>query len=353
MPHFSGTIAQTVFPTRKVLDRAFGRIKVPPEEISGEYLDIARDLLYLTLSTYASKGIALWAVQKLILPLYEAVQTVPAPAGVVDVLNANLRTVTRLQGTNTASSGIVANAFDGDLQTACVQSAPGGHITVAFSALTRPIIFGLVPQAFGLWGISIQTSLDGITWADVYVNPELAVQPDQWFWVDIEGIPQAGVNFVRLQADSETTLDVAEFVIADNPQEIPLAKINRDDYANLPDKWSLGRPVQFWYDKQIDQPLLTIWPSPQPQFTFAQLVLYVQNYIQDVGSLSQSLAIPQRWFLAIIADLSRLLNAEIPKAQGDPNMLAIEAERLIAQAWASETDSSPTYLRPRLWSYTR
>lgn len=353
MPNTSGTISQTIFDTRKVLDRSFGRCKIAPEEISGEYLDIARDLLYLTLSTLASKGIALWAIQRLVLPLYQGVQNVPAPSSVVDVLNANLRTVTRLQGTNTASSGIAANAFDGDLDTICAQTALGGHITVEFISLTRPLVFGIFPKAFGLWGITIQTSLDGTTWSDVYTNPELEVTPDQWFWVDVQGVPEAGVNFVRLQADSETTLDVAEFVVANNPQEIPIAKINRDDYANLPDKWFLGRPVQFWYDKQIDEPQLVIWPAPWKQFTFAQLVLYVQNYIQDVGSLSQSLQIPQRWFLAVVADLSRLLNMEIPKARGDQNMLDIEAERLLAIAWASETDSSPTYLRPRIWSYTR
>lgn len=353
MPNFSGTLSQTVFPTRKVLDRAFGRIKVAPEEISGEYLDIARDLLYLTLSTLASKGIALWAVEKIVLPIYEAVQSVPAPLGVVDVLNANLRTVTRLTGAYTGSSGVIANAFDGDLTTVCQQTAPGGQLTVEFPALTRPFIFGIFPDVSGFWDVQIQVSDDGTTWTTVYENDNLAVQAGAWIWIDVEGIPQAGVNFARLQAGPFTMLNLAEFVVADNPQEIPLAKINRDDYANLPDKWFLGRPVQFWYDKQIDQPILTIWPSPQQQFTFAQIVLYVQNYIQDVGSLTQSLQIPQRWFLAIIAELSRLLNIEIPKAQGDPNELAIEAERLMAQAWASETDSAPTYLRPRLWTYTR
>jgi hypothetical protein len=142
-------------------------------------------------------------------------------------------------------------------------------------------------------------------------------------------------------------------VVENAMQEIPLAKINRDDYANLPNKFFLGRPVQFWYDKTIPDPILVVWPAPQVQFTFNQLVLYVQRYIQDVGTLTQAIEVPQRWTLAIIAELSRLLNLHIPEAKGDPVLLANEAKTQLDIAWGSETDMAPTYLRPRLWNYTR
>lgn len=349
----SGTISQTVFSTRKVIDRAFGPTKISPQQITGEYIAIAKDLLYLFLSTLASKGIALWAIQKQILPLYEAVQSVPLPLGVVDLLNCNLRTSTRLAGTYSASSGIAVNAFDGDLETLCTQSAPGGNITVQFPSTSQPTCFGFFPAAFGTWDIEIQISVDGITWIPAYTNHELDVSIGQWFWTDIEGIPQGKVLYARLQAGPATVLNVAEFVVQDVLQEIPLSKINRDDYANLPDKWFLGRPTQFWYDKQIDQPIITLWPAPSAPFTFNQLICYVQNYIQDVGSMTDSLAVPQRWFLAIVCELSRLLNLQIPEAKGDQTMLEIEASKQLATAWASETDSSPTYIRPRIWNYTR
>jgi len=104
----SGSVSLTVFETRRVIDRAFGRCKIPPQQITPEYIDTANDLLYLFLSTLSSKGLALWAVQKVILPLYESIQSVPCPLGTVDVLNANLRTSTRLTGIYTASGGTAA-----------------------------------------------------------------------------------------------------------------------------------------------------------------------------------------------------------------------------------------------------
>jgi hypothetical protein len=349
----SGTVSATVFNTGKVIDRAFGRCRIAPQQITPEYISIAKDLLYLYLSTLASKGVALWAIEKVILPIYQNVQNVPCPSSTVDVMNCNLRTSNRLTGIYSASEGIPGNAFDGDLLTSCTQTTPGGNITVQFSTTTIPNIFGFYPNVTDVWDIEIQTSVDGINWIPIYTNAALEVNADEWFWVDIQGIPQAGVLYVRLQALGTTVLDVAEFVVENMPEEIPIAKINRDDYANLPDKVFAGRPTEFWYDKQIPQPQVVLWPAPQLQFTFNQIVMYVQRYIEDVGELTDTLEIPQRWFLAIIAELARQLNFQIPEAKGDPNELAIEATNQINLAWGSETDSSPTYLRPRLWNYTR
>lgn len=349
----SGTVSQTVFNTSKIIDRAFGPTKIAPQQITPEYQQIARDLLYAFLSTLASKGIALWAIEKLILPLYQDVQDVPCPPEVVDILNANLRTSTRLTGTYTSTEGTAALAFDGDITTFCTQATPGGSITMQLSGQSRFNTVGFYAGATATWNIQIQTSNDGVTWTTVYANTALPVVTNTWFWVDIEGIPEAGVKFIRLQAIDGTVLNVAEFVVQTVLQEIPIAKINRDDYSNLPDKWFLGRPLQFWFNKQIPDAFITLWPSPQYQYTFAQIVLYAQRYIQDVGTLTQSLEIPQRWILAVIAELARLLNIHIPEAKGDPNQLALEAKAQLDIAWASETDGAPTYLRPRLWNYTR
>lgn len=350
----SGTVSTTVFNTGKLIDRAFGRCKIAPQKITPEYISIAQDLLYLYLSSLASKGIALWAIEKLILPIYQGVQDVPCPTEVVDLLNCNLRTSNRLTGTYTSSSGIAANAFDGDITTLCTEVAAGGNITVQFTSPTVPTTFGFYSGATATWNISFQTSTDGINWVNVYTNAALAVTANTWFWVDVEGIPQTGVIYARLQAnDGLTTLNVGEFVVQNQPQEIPVAKINRDDYANLPNKFFPGRPVQFWFNKAIPQPFITLWPTPQYQFTFNQLVCYAQRYIQDVGSLTQTIEVPQRWFGAVMAELARQLNMEIPEAKGDPVELANEATAQLALAWGSETDSAPSYFRPRIYPYTR
>jgi hypothetical protein len=360
----SGTVSMTIFNSGKLIDRAFGRGQLPPQKISSEYIAIAQDLLYLALSTLASKGVALWAQQKVVLPLYDAVQDVLAPLGTVDVLNANLRSVTQLQLPTpgivytSSAGGTAANAFDNNLATACTQTAPNGALTVQYPAVGQPVVFGVMPNATATWSVAIQTSTDGITFTPVYTNTALAAVAGQWQWIDVQGIPEAGVLYVRLQASGGTTLNVTEFVTGAAPQEIPIAKINRDNYSNYPNKWFTGRPLEFWYNKSIPQPTLTLWPSPQLQFTFSQIVLYVQRYIQDVGTLTQTIEVPQRWFLAILTRLAKDLMSMIPEiAKGmsneDKAALLQEDKDRWAEAWASETDGAPVMFRPNLRAYTR
>lgn len=352
---FSGTVSTTVFNVGKVIDRAFGRCKLAPQQITPEYIQIAKDLLYMFLSTLGSEGIPLWAQTKLILPIYEGVQDIALDPSVIDVLNANLRTSTRLTGVSqTSSEGTAGFAFDGDLNTACTQVTPAGNITVNLGTDFNPSTWGFLPNVSGTWDFQFQTSSDGVTWTTVYTGLAKEVVSGEWFWTDIEGIPETGVSWARMLALNTTILDVVEFVIEDAPNEIPIAKVNRDDYANLPNKWFTGRPVQFWYDKQIPNPIITLWPVPQAQYTFNQIILYVNRYIMDVGDLTNSIEVPQRWLLPIVTELGRQLAMTIPEVKPDVLMyLGPEADAQLKRAWASETDQSPTFLRPRIWNYTR
>lgn len=349
----SGTVSTTTFRTRKVIDHAFRRCKTPPQKISGEDLQTALDLLYLTLSTLGTKGIALWCINKVITPLYENVQTVPLPVGTIDVLNCNLRTPQRVTGLYSSSSGTASFAFDGDLTTSTTEVAPGGFIQMQLDSGMACPIFGILPNATGSWSIKIQASLDGATWVDLYTNATFAAVDGEWQWVDVEGV--VNYSYYRLLAIAPTVLDVTEFYVGTMPQEIPLAKINRDDYSNLNNKFFGGRPTQFWYDRQRTQPLLQVWPAPQLQFTFSQIVSYTQRYVQDVGTLVQELDIPQRWYLPIVCELARQMARELPQLV-DPSLISdldMEAARQMAMAWDGETDSSKSYLRPNISCYTR
>jgi hypothetical protein len=348
----SGTVSTTVFTTRKVIDHAFRRCKLNPQQITSEYIETAKDLLWLFLSTIAAKGIALWAVQKEIIPLYGYVQDVPLPVGTVDLLNVNLRSLNRPTGIYTSSEGVADNAFDSDIETACTQIAPAGNITVEYESETRVTTFGILPDSDGDWDFEIQTSLDGVTWKTVYTGVAVEMVDQEWLWVDVQGTFPA--FFTRLQATGATVLDVAEFVAGNELTEIPLALINTDNYDTQPDKAFPGRPTEYRYDKQRTQPIMNLWPAPGPEYTYYQLVARVQRYIQDVGTLTQEIEVPQRWYLAIICELARQLGYSIPevKAEVMPGLDA-EATKQLKIAWDGESDGSNVQLRVGIGCYTR
>lgn len=46
-------------------------------------------------------------------------------------------------------------------------------------------------------------------------------------------------------------------------QDIEMLKMGRIDYFNLPNKLTLGTPVQFYYDPKISSGNMYLWPAPQ------------------------------------------------------------------------------------------
>lgn len=348
---FSGTVASTTIDTRMVYDHAFRRAKVPPQKVTREYLATAKELLFMILSAMANKGLSLWAIQSHILPMYQGRQTIPCPLGTIDTLNTNLRSVTRLSGTATSSEGTAENAFDGDVETVCSQLAAAGWIATELDEAATPINFGILFNASSTLSFNIQSSDDGIAWTTRHSVTDYPAEAGEWYWFDVEGLPAA--QFWRLLAVAPGILDVAEFVVANNALEIPIAKINRDDYMNMPNKAFVGQPTMFYYDKQLMVPNLVVWPAPDAEYTFWQIVATTQRQIMDVGSMTQQLEIPNGGFLFIVANLAYHLAMTIDEAKASPSDLKIVLDNAANDFWAGQTDSSPTNLSPRIGVYTR
>lgn len=347
----SGTVGNTVFNTAKLIEHAYGRCRLARQEIGGEKLQIARELLFLRLSQMSNKGIPLWAIEKTILPLYVGQQSVNTPVGTVNVLDVNLRRQSRLTGTASSSAGTAANAFDDDFDTICTTLA-AGWIQLALDDGTRVQLFGILPGASGTWDYTIQGSDDGVTFVTLYTATGETVVDNAWIWFDVEGVEDW--TYYRLQATGTTVLAVRELVFANAPNEIPMAPMNRNNYSSLPDKTFLSQPTQYWLDKQRAFPVLMVWPAPNEQTRYWNLVGYLQRQIQDVGSLTQEVEVRQSDYLAIMARLAADIALQDKEVQPDwAQILAVEADREWKDLWDGESDDAPTSLVPNIGPYTR
>lgn len=349
----SGTVGQTTFTTQQVIDHAFRRCKLVPQQITSEMLSTAQELLWLLLSKLNQRGIALWAVQTQLLGLIEGNSQVALDVGTLDVLDSNLRSMTRLTGTATSSAGTAANAFDGDLATSCTLVAVSGSITLQLSTASALNMVGVCPNVSGTWGYTIQTSGDGSTWNTVITRSSAAVTAGQWIWHEVQGAPS--VSYMRIVADSSTILNVRELVFANTPSDIPITKIDRNTYWALPNKAFTGRPTQFWYDRQRSQAVMNLWPAPNSSYTITScLALKIQRQIMDVGTLAQELEVPQRWYLAVVLMLAAHCSKEFKEV--DPSVKAeviADAAKEEADAWDGEGDSAPVRIIPNIRGYTR
>lgn len=325
----SGTVSKTTFNTRKVIDHAFRRCRLPPQGISSEMIAVANESLYLILSSLANRGIQLWCIDKLVLPLYEAVSEVPLPVGTVDILNANFRTLTRLTGTEVATATTVSIDFGQEIQVT--------NVGVLWSGASTAYV--------------IEVSEDGISWttAETVANPDAVA--GQWVWTDIDGA--LAKQFCRVRA-TVGNLNQEQVFFGNTPTEIPIARINRDDYVNLPNKTSQGRPLQYWLNRQRDFPIMNVWQVPNGDFTFAQIVAWVKRYIMDVGTMTQEIEVPQRWYDAIVYCLAVKIAEELPSVPIE--LVAILDQKMVRslrEAEDEERDNSPIYFTPNIAIYTR
>jgi|694.fasta_scaffold140656_2 hypothetical protein len=326
---YSNTVSQTVFDTRKVMENAFRRCRVRPEMITAEYVSVANDQLYLLLSDLANMGAPLWCIEKQILPLYDGEGYITLDAKVVDILNSNLRQLQTVTGTNTTTATT--------------------H-TIAFGGATFVTTVGVLWTAAAV-PIALERSVDGIVWTTIQTETPTAVA-GEWTWYDLES--SVATPYFRVRATSGS-LNFLEIYTGNTPTEIPLARLNRDDYTNLPNKsFQSNRPLQYWYDRLIPNPVMRLWPVPNSGAITSQIVLWVQRYIMDVGTMTQQVEVPQRWYEAIVAMLASKLALEI--AEVDTSLIPLldqKANVALYTAQAEERDNSPMMMAPNIAVYTR
>lgn len=324
---FSNTVSATNYNTGRILDSSFRRCKLTAQQITSEYIEIATNNLYLFLSDLANQGVPLWCIEKQIYPLYEGVGDITMANGTVDILNSNLRTLQRVEGTNTDTSTTRTVAFGTDIFVSTVG--------VLWGAASVPI--------------ALERSEDNIVWETVQSETPDA-SDGEWTWFDLTS--SVAMPYFRVRATSGT-LTFDDIYLANTPTEIPLARLNMDDYTNLPNKtFQNDRPLQYWFDRQINQPIMHLWPVPNAAASVFQIVLWRHRYIMDVGTLTQNLEIPQRWYEAIVAGLAAKLALEIVEVDaGMIPLLDKKAAEALFKSWAEERDASPMRIAPNLSMY--
>jgi hypothetical protein len=168
----------TVFNTRKVIDHAYRRCRIPPEGISSEQIDFALDTLYLVLSMLANRGLQLWCIERYLMPLYEAQGLITMPNGIVDILNTNLRTIE------------VVNENTTDTTTSTTY-------TTIFPAQTQVTVIG-IEWSGASTSYALETSNNGTTWTTLSTQDNPNATAGMVTWVDVQG--SLATTYFRVRA---------------------------------------------------------------------------------------------------------------------------------------------------------
>jgi len=355
---YSGTVGQTVVTVQNFIDQGARLSGKLAEELTIEQIQGSKQALFFVLSNLINQGINYWAINKQVYGLIPDQYEYLLPVGGVDVLNALYRTMTQPSGSYTSSSGgTVANLYDHNLQTYCQQSSPNGYFSVNYGTNNSQYIgsIGFMPyianNGSAVWNYTLDYSYDGATWTTLYTGTSVTVTDGQWIWQDID--PGATAQYYRMQATNGTTLALRELYFGDNSTEVTMSRLNRDDYTNLPNKnFGANQPYQYWFNRQLPQAKITLWPAPDN--AFVQMTIWYSRQIMDVGQLNGQLEIPQRWNQAIQYLLAHQMSLILPSVEiARIQYLETQAEKYFIMAENEERDKSPIYFAPNISVYTR
>ena len=350
---YSGTVGQTTVSVQNFIDQGARLAGKLAEELTVEQVQGSKQALFFVLSNLINQGINYWAINKKVYGLSADQYEYLLPLGGVDVLNALYRRLNRPSGSPIASSGNSELAFDEDIYTSDAQTSADGYIGIIYGT-NNPVYagsIGILPAVSGSFHILLEYTLDGSTWNLLQDTGVTTWVNQQWLWYDID--PGQSAAGYRMRETSGNTLNVAEFYVGNNSTEVTMARLNRDDYTNLPNKnFTANQPYQFWMNRTIPQATITLWPTPSDPFV--QMTIWYSRQIMDVGDLNGQIEIPQRWNQAIQYLLAHQMSLILPGVEiARAQYLEVQSEKYFIMAENEERDKSPIYFAPNISVYTR
>jgi hypothetical protein len=353
---YSNTTGQTTINVDQLISFAFRDAGKAAEEMTPEIVDAGKQALFYNLQNLSNLGVNLWLLENQLYGAVTAQQQLYLPKTTIDIREANWVYIINSQAseyypTDNPDSPV---AFDQNLNTVATSTEADNYFGLQY-AQAQPVFYvGFNGYAEGggttTYNFAYEVSDDNVTWTTVKQLPATTLADREWAYFNIEITPNH--LYYRLRETVATTFSVRQIVFSTSQQVIPLARLNRDDYWNLPNKqFPSVRSLQYWYDRQIE-PSMYLWPVPNNDFQMFQLV--VEKQMEDVGSLTNQIYVPDRWINSIQATLSHRLSLQIPGVdQTRIQYLEGLAEKYFMQANNEERDKSPIYFQPNISYYTR
>lgn len=304
-----------------------------------EKIESAQRSLNLLLSSLPNRQLNLWTVSQEMMALVANQNTYSLPTDTSDVLEVFVRySVRNLNGvaaSTPVTGGVAANAFDGNPETACTQTAPNGWISYQWTSQYAIGLVGIQSNATLTYTLSFEYSNDGATWTSALMPAAQSYTASKILWFTIP-VPTLGTYF-RVRETGGATLNVQELYFNSSVNDTPVSRESRSEYLSYPQKSTPGRPANFWISRTLT-PTISLYPTPDANFNclfYSRIVMP-----QDIGSLIQTPPIPSRFFSAITLGLASKLSLKEKELERYP-LLTAEFEKELEFAMEEDREKVP------------
>lgn len=325
----SGTIGTTTVDTAKMIEHAFRRAKVLPSAQTPETNMIARECLYFLLLNLSNRGLNLWCVEQVYLGLEQGRATYDLPQGTIDILNVTYSTPT-----------IETSTF--------AAIAEGGTAQLAGAADILRVGFKLSAAHTGV--LLVKSSDDGVTYTTIKTLDSTSYAANTWYWIPLDVVENA--TYFSVESAAAAYPSVSDIELASSVSDLPVTIWNRDTYMAINNKAQQGSPSTNYFFEKAIPPRVTLWPVPDNANN--HLSIFRHREVQDIGTLTQSIEVPSRWYDGVIWLLAARLVFELPNIDTNVAQLVVQmADKVEFEAEMAETDGAPIYLTPGIGVYTR
>lgn len=199
-----------------------------------------------------------------------------------------------------------------------------------------------IEEAFERCGLEVRTGYDLKT-AKRSLNLMLAE------WAN-RGLNQWTIQqrtFTTTQGDADTALDpdvidILSVVVRRDNTDYAIERISRDEFLNIPNKTTQGRPNQFFLDRQIT-PSLKLWPTPENS---TDVVTYnALTRIQDADTQTNTVEVPFRFYPCLAAGLAYYIS--IKRAPQRVQLLKAAYEEELDRAMTEDRDRASFKVVPQ------
>jgi len=199
-----------------------------------------------------------------------------------------------------------------------------------------------IEEAFERCGLEVRTGYDLKT-ARRSLNLMLAEWANrglnQWTIEQRTFTTTVGDSDISLGTD---VIDILSVVVRRSNTDYALDRVSRDEFLNIPNKTTQGRPTQFFLDRQIT-PNLKIWPAPE---NATDTIVYdALTRINDADTQTNTLEVPFRFYPCLAAGLAYYIS--LKRAPNRVQLLKAMYEEEFERAMTEDRDRASFNVVPQ------
>ena len=152
-----------------------------------------------------------------------------------------------------------------------------------------------------------------------------------------------GTGVYALDAD---IIDILSVVVQRDGTDYALSRLSREEYLNIPNKDTTGRPNQFFLDRQVT-PSFKLWPAPDNN---TDIVYYnALTRMDDADTYINTLDMPFRFYPCLAAGLAYYIS--VKRAPQRVQLLKAMYEEEFERAMTEDRDRASFNVVPQYQYY--